>query len=435
MSGTSQYSTGIPEITHPSEDIRGSRSQELAGRHIVLGITGSIAAVETVKLIRELIRHGAFVTPVMSSEGRRIIHPNAIEFAAGVPPITELTGAVEHVALCGERSQRADLLLIAPATANTISKMACGIDDSPVTTFATTAIGSGLPVLIVPAMHAAMYRHPILEDNIEKLGGLENVVVMKPRMDEKKAKFPRMEAIVLEIMRTLHLSRKDAPWRGRSVLIISGSTVESMDDMRVLTNRSSGTTGMELCRRSHILGARTVLWYGRGDVSTPAAAGLEVRRYGSTASLAGMVDDTDLEQFDVIINCAAISDYRPERTGGKIPSGKDDLTLRFGKNPKIIEAISNRIGKSAAPPVLVGFKAESGIPGDDLIEKAKARMADVGMDIVVANDLRNVKSDETTAFIITREKAPRRVTGQKSRLAGALFDTVESMWKEQGVGQ
>ena len=116
---------------HPSNEIKGIKDDALAGKKIVLGITGSIAAVETVKLSRELIRRGADVYPVLSESATRLIHPDSLGFATGKRPITELTGAVEHVALCGDVDGHADLLLIAPSTANTISKMACGIDDTP----------------------------------------------------------------------------------------------------------------------------------------------------------------------------------------------------------------------------------------------------------------------------------------------------------------
>ena len=138
---------------HPADEIRGSKSNKLAKKKIVLGVTGSIAAVETVKLARELIRNGAEVFPVMTKSATKIIHPDALWFATGNKPIVELSGATEHVSFCGRVKYPADLLLISPCTANTISKIAHGIDDTTVTTFASTAIGSSVPIMIVPAMH------------------------------------------------------------------------------------------------------------------------------------------------------------------------------------------------------------------------------------------------------------------------------------------
>ncbi|HEC72138.1 MAG TPA: hypothetical protein ENI36_00875, partial [Thermoplasmatales archaeon] len=118
---------------HPVEEIKGEKSNKLSNKRIVVGITGSIAAVETVKLCRELIRHGAEVYPVMTESATKIIHPDALEFATGKKPILRLTGKIEHVELCGKTRNPADLLLIVPCTANTISKIALGIDDTPVT--------------------------------------------------------------------------------------------------------------------------------------------------------------------------------------------------------------------------------------------------------------------------------------------------------------
>ena len=187
---------------HPVNDIKSVKSEDLAKKKIVLAITGSIAAVETVKLARELIRHGADVIPVISKAGCKIIHPDSIWFATGNQPITQLTGAVEHVSCCGDVKGRADLLLVCPATANTISKMALGIDDTPVTTFATTAIGTGIPVIVVPAMHGTMYRHPVIKKNIDVLKQM-GVTIVDPRLEENKAKIADLDRVVIEVKRAL----------------------------------------------------------------------------------------------------------------------------------------------------------------------------------------------------------------------------------------
>lgn len=129
-------------MVHTSETIRGTASTTLSGRRIVLGVAGSIAAVKTVELARELIRHGADVLPVMTGAATRLLHPDALEFATGNKPVLGLTGAVEHVDAFGPGGE-ADLLLVAPATANTIAKMALGIDDTALTTYASVALGHG----------------------------------------------------------------------------------------------------------------------------------------------------------------------------------------------------------------------------------------------------------------------------------------------------
>ncbi len=178
-----------------------SLNGSLAGKQIALGVTGSIAAIRVVDLIRDLARSGAEIHCIMTPAACQIIHPYALEYAATFPVITEITGRVEHVEFCGICG-RADLLLIAPATANTIGKMAMGIDDTPVTTFATTALGSNKPVVVVPAMHEAMYNHPSVVKNIQMLRNM-GVTVIDPRIEEGKAKIASSQNIILEVERLL----------------------------------------------------------------------------------------------------------------------------------------------------------------------------------------------------------------------------------------
>src|SRR5512136_3129663 len=180
---------------HPTDALRGTKSKTLEGKRIVLGITGSIAAVECFDLARELVRHGAEVHAVLSDDASKLITPWTMEFATGNPVIEVIDGQVQHVSLLGDTEGKADLLLIAPCTANTISKIACGIDDTPVTTMATTAIGSRKPVILVPAMHHSMYRHPAVTANLAKLKAW-GIGVIDPRIEEGKAKIADTETIV-----------------------------------------------------------------------------------------------------------------------------------------------------------------------------------------------------------------------------------------------
>ena len=147
---------------HPSKNLIGSKTNYLAGKRIILGICGSVAAIKSPEIARELMRNGADVWTVMTRESQKIIHPYLMEWATGNPVVTDLTGKIEHVSLIGEDKHFSDLLLIAPATANTISKIACGIDDTPVTSVATVALGSGVPIIIVPA--CLLYTSPSPRD-------------------------------------------------------------------------------------------------------------------------------------------------------------------------------------------------------------------------------------------------------------------------------
>ncbi len=157
-------------------------------------VCGSVAAIDTPKIIRRLKKKGSEVRCVMSESAHEIINPNVLEWASEKPVITKLTGAVEHVKSCGVGGF-ADMLLICPATSNTISKIACGIDDTTVTTFAATALGAKKRIIIVPAMHISMYENPFVKENIRRLEKA-GVVFMMPRIEDNKAKLPEVEDVV-----------------------------------------------------------------------------------------------------------------------------------------------------------------------------------------------------------------------------------------------
>ena len=169
---------------------------------IVLCVTGSIAATESIKLAREFRRNGMDVKCFMSDAACEIIHPNAMEFATGSEVITKLTGKIEHVKYAQE-----DLILVAPATANTISKFAHKIADDAISTLLITAYGHDTPIIFVPSMHDSMYR--AIEENIDKIKQEGSATFINPRMDEGKAKFPSKDDIVLESLRTVNLNKKD----------------------------------------------------------------------------------------------------------------------------------------------------------------------------------------------------------------------------------
>lgn len=284
--------------------------QTLAGKEIVLGVTGSIAAVETVKLIHALRRKGATVQPVMSEAAQGILHPDALTYASGRQTITRLSGLVEHVTYCGDGGSAA-LLLIAPCTANTLGKIAAGIDDTPVTTCATTALGSGMPVLVVPAMHHSMYRHPAVVRNIRTLAGW-GIGFVDPRIEEEKAKIADIDEIVLRCEREI----LGKPLAGTRVLVTSGACREPVDDVRVLTTRSSGRMGQELALEAFRLGADVTIIH-RDTI--PCVTNVRIE---TAADMAQAVEVSIKNNPPAIyISAAAISDFAPVRVAGKIPSG------------------------------------------------------------------------------------------------------------------
>ena len=393
---------------HPSEGIRSAKSRLLEGKRIVLGITGSIAAVECFNLARELIRHGADVQAVMSPEALKLVTPDAMRFATGNEVITELDGRTQHVDLLGSYDDHADLLLIFPCTANTLSKMALGIDDTAVTTMSTIAIGGGVPVIVAPAMHASMLEHPAVKKNMNTLREM-GVEFVGPRMEEKKAKVATVEEIAAAVARRLG----PMDLAGRKVFVIGGASEEPIDDVRVITNRSTGETAVQLAMAAWLRGADVELWAGR--MSHPVPSYIERRDFQSVRDLLDMVNG---EAKDIVIVPAALSDYAARPSRGKIPSNLASLRIDLEPLPKVLPALRH------SARVLVGFKAEVGPSDDELLRRARARMEEYGLDLIVANDLGKVSKGETSSFLLRSDGTVERYEGSKEGLAHRILDEV-----------
>ena len=364
-------------------------SDLLAGTNVALGVSGSIAAVKTVELVHELRRHGASVRAVMTDAARGIVHPWAVEFATRRDVVTELTGRVEHVDLCG-RDGWADVLLLAPATANTVGKVASAVDDTPVTTCATTALGADLPVVVAPAMHEPMYDHPGIVDAIDRVESW-GVTFVDPRIEEGKAKIASEEAIVTETAR----AAGDRPLDGKRVVVTSGATSERIDPVRVLTNRASGRTGRAVARACRVAGADVTLLHDGDPV--PYA---ETVRVGSAAEMTAAAVDACADA-DALISAAAISDYTVEASDEKIRSGAESLTLDLSPTPKLLDTVREEYPDLA----MVGFKAESEGDDDALAGRARATLDRAGLAFVVANRTDVMGGADTRALIVRRGSA------------------------------
>ncbi len=378
---------------HPIANIRGATSQHLKGRRIVLAVTGSIAAVKTVELARELARHGAEVQAVMSDAATRIVHPDALQFATGLPVITRLSGGVEHVAMMGDVPDPADLLLVAPATANTISKIALGIDDTPITTFATVAVGANVPIVVAPAMHEVMLDHPVVAEHVATLRNRLGVAWVEPARDEHKAKLADVEAIVETVIR--RLARTGGVLSGQRCLVVTGSTEEPMDAVRVLTNRSSGRTGRIIATELLRHGAEVTIWEGGTTEARPAHLDDFTTTFRRHSDLQRLADEADVGGLDQIWMPAAIGDYALQEASGKVASGRPDLTLILRPLGKIIETLRDRVPRAT----LVAFKAESDV--ESLVPRARDRLHRYRAQFVVANDSTAFSSRDTTAHLVT----------------------------------
>lgn len=397
----------------------GALPETLADRTIVLGITGSIAAVRTIELAHELIRRGAVVQAVMTESAQRIIHPDAIECATGRPPITQWTGKVSWVEYCGGSGvdsgnsgsgSAADLLLIAPCTASTIGKIAHAIPDTLVSIFATTAIGAGLPVVIAPAMHESMY-NSLVRGNLDVLRH-HGVVIAGPVIEEGKAKIANTGDIVRWVERALG----DASLAGMRVLITGGATAEPIDPVRMITSRASGKMGIALTHEAFRRGADVTLVH-RGSVGCSGISEIYVETAGEmTDAVLGKLEADG--GYDLLISAAAISDYTLDPSAGKIPSGSQ-LTLNLRPTEKLLEAVRDR----HPDLVVVGFKLETA-GGDALIRRAKEAMDRYGLDMIVANTVENMGGDEGEVWILSKNNEICYARGVKDVVAGAIFDRV-----------
>jgi phosphopantothenoylcysteine decarboxylase/phosphopantothenate--cysteine ligase len=417
------------EQVHPSKDITGSESRLLSGKRIVFCVTGSVAAVRAADIARLLMRHGAEVFAVMSEAATHIIHPDLLHWATGNPVVTKLTGAIEHVALAGNVALKADCILVAPATANTIGKIAAGIDDTPVTSTVTAGIGEKIPLIIVPAMHQSMYEHPIVQENIGKLNKY-GVTFLLPAVEEGKAKIAEPDEILDAV---IALVTKKKMFAGKRFLITLGRTVEHIDPIRVLTNNSTGKMGSALARAALLLGAQVTVVAGKISVPVPGSA-----RRLDVSSADEMFETVRGEltagQYDFFIGCAAVGDWKPEKAAAeKISTHKEKLLdLRLVPTRKIIDEV-----KAWSPETfLVAFRAVHGLQAAALVDDAAARLEAARADLIVANDAANAgNAFEADTNAVTVVGAKREVFNLPRDTKQNIAFSILTIIHEQATGK
>ena len=402
---------------HPSYDIIGTKSEELKGKWVALCVCGSVAAARSPDIARELMRMGAEVFCVMSESAQKIIHPNLMEWATGNKVVAELTGAIEHVALAGDRENgvrgRADVVLVAPATANTIGKAAYGIDDTPVTTLLTTAFGSRIPVIFVPAMHASMYKHPFVMENVAKLERAGAEFVM-PVLSEGKAKLADVEEICDYVVR----ATREKDLSGRRIIVTAGATRERIDDIRFISNPSTGRMGVAVAREAWLRGGDVMLVYGHTETKIPG--------YVKTVR-ADTIDETvralEKMKYDICVLTGAPADFGVRKEKGKI-SSKKPLTLELIPLKKISEIARGKCRR------MVLFKAESSVSDQELRNRAKRKLLESRADLIVANDVSRrgagFGSETNDVMIISKRGTVEKIGGSKREIARRIFDILQS---------
>ena len=364
---------------HPSLDIVSSHGVELSGKKIVLCVAGSVAAYKAIELARLLMRHGADVTCVTSNAVTKLIQPEYFKWATGNEVIIKLTGELEHIRLADYN--QSDLVIVYPATANTLGKLANGIDDTPVSTVLTVGFGSKIPILMCLAMHASMYENSAVKKNIKFLKN--KIEFLAPKLTEGKAKSPEPEDVLENVLKKFGFS---SILKNKKILITAGPTIEQIDPIRAITNHSSGKTGVSLAAELVSAGAKVTFVYGPGKEKPPKGA--KIINVLSSKEMHLAIKLELKKKLDIVIMAAAIADYVPTiQSKNKIKSSKSNMTISLKKAPKIIDQIK----KYQKNVLLVGFKAEINLTKNQLIKSAEKKLKESSADMIIANDIGSIR--------------------------------------------
>ena len=353
----------------------------LDGKQVALGVTGSIAAYKAVDLASKLAQAGAVVQTILTADAARFVAPLSFQSVTGQPAYTDadLWGAQAHVLHIG-LARRADLLAIAPLTAQTMAKMAHGLADNLLT---LTALAATCPVLVAPAMDAGMVAHPATQANLRLLqergvivvgpeeGHLASGLVARGRMTEP---FDLLGHIRYQLSR-------GGPLQGRRIIVTAGGTQEPLDPVRMLANRSSGKQGIALAQAALDAGGNVTLI--AAPLALPVPAGVQHVTVRTAADMAGAVLDA-CQEADGLLMAAAVADFRPAQAARQKLKKEQGLpTLALERTSDILAAVARQRQQTGRPRVVVGFAAET----ENLLQNARAKLQAKALDLIAANDV------------------------------------------------
>lgn len=369
-----------------------NQQPEELGRKIVVGVAGGIAAYKACHLVRDLKEYGDDVRVVPTESALKFVGAATFEALSGHPVSTTVFDAVDEVQHV-RVGQEAEAIVVAPATADFMARVAAGRADDLLT---ATLLVATCPVILVPAMHTEMWYNPATRDNVALLRE-RGIIVMEPAhgrltgRDTGPGRLPEADQIA-ELVRTVldgQIPKYD--WEGRKVLITAGGTQENIDPVRYVGNRSSGRQGYALAEIAVQRGAEVTLVVGNVD-ELPTPPGAKVLPVVSTAELAEVVAKQAPEQ-DVVIMAAAVADFRPDtQATAKMKKGRDEdslQTLTMVENPDILRTLvlERETGRIPGSTVIVGFAAETGDPEHSALELAVAKLARKGCDLLMCNEV------------------------------------------------
>jgi len=394
----------------------------LADKHVVLGVTGSIACYKALDLASKLMQAGALVDTIMSYGATQFITPLAFRSLTHRVVVTDTFDpdseySVEHVAL----AHQADVIVVAPATVHCIAKLALGLADDPLT---TTIVAAKCPLVVAPAMDGNMFDHPATQANLATLKE-RGVVIAGPGIGRLASGLSGVGRL-LETPELLgHISYamgKDGDLAGRTVVVSAGGTMEPIDPVRVITNHSSGKMGYALAEAARDRGADVVLVTAPTSLADPALVKVVQVR---TAEEMGQAIQEHVTKADALVMAAAVADYRPTETAGqKIKKADDDLNISLAKTTDILKSAKGNF-------VRVGFAAES----QNLVENAKAKVGSKNLDLIAANDITaegsGFGSDTNKVTLIDRDLAVEELPLlSKYEVSNQILDRVKGLFKD-----
>ncbi len=387
----------------------------LKGKHIILGVSGSIAAYKIASLASMLMKQKADVTVIMTQNATNFINPITFESLTGNKCLVDtfdrnFQHSVEHVAL----AKQTDVMLVAPASANVIAKAAYGIADDMLT---TTLLACQCPKTFAPAMNTRMYQNPVVQDNLKILGkyGMEVITPASGYLacgDTGEGKMPEPEALYEAIVKAL--TPKDLA--GKKVLVTAGPTQEKLDPVRYISNHSTGKMGYAIARAAMLRGADVTLVSGKTAIQPPA--GVKVVPVISAADMAQAVK-TAADEQDIIIKAAAVADYRPAQTADEKMKKKDgELTIALERTEDILAYLGahRREGQ-----FICGFSMET----EHMLENSRAKLEKKNIDMMVANNLRQegagFGTDTNVVTLLTKEETLELPILSKEEVADRLL--------------
>jgi phosphopantothenoylcysteine decarboxylase/phosphopantothenate--cysteine ligase len=404
----------------------------LEGKRIILGVTGSIAVYKAVDLASKLTQAGALVDVVMTEAAERFVAPLTFEAVTGRPAFTDLWRSASsdlptHIAHVGLGSG-ADLLIIAPATANTLARMAAGLADNLLT---VTALAVHCPVMVAPAMDGNMYQHSATQANLETLQA-RGVTVIEPEEGRfasgmtGKGRLPETPALLGHIRQAIGRS---GGLHGRKVVVTAGGTREPLDPVRYLSNRSSGKQGYALAQATLDAGADVVLISTVSTLPVPVGA-----VFVPVTTARDMLEavQAHVAGADALVMAAAVADFRPEAIASqkikKTGSSDEKLTIELIRNPDILREIKAARIHTGWPRVVVGFAAES----ESLLKHAQTKLEEKALDLIIANDITapdaGFEVDTNRVIILDREGHQQPLDlASKARISEIIIERIAAL--------